>query len=53
MFGWSVVTLVIAVVAALYGFGATSGTVAPLAKAVFVVGLVLFLLLLVLGRRPP
>jgi uncharacterized membrane protein YtjA (UPF0391 family) len=53
MFGWAVSCLVIAIVAALYGFGGWNGPGTQLAKGVFVVGLVLFLALLVLGRRPP
>lgn len=54
MFSWAVFSLVIAIVAALFGFGGVvSGMAAWLAKSVFVAGLVLFLALLVSGRRPP
>lgn len=53
MFGWAVSVLVIAIAAALYGFGGWSGPTTLLAKGVFVLGLILFLALLVLGRLPP
>ena len=53
MFGWAVTFLIIAIVAALLGFGGLAGTAAWMAKVLFVVGLGLFLVLLVLGRRPP
>lgn len=52
MFGWAVTFLVIAIVAALLGFGGLAGTAAWMAKIVFVAGLVLFLLFLV-SRNPP
>jgi uncharacterized membrane protein YtjA (UPF0391 family) len=53
MFGWSVANLVIAIVAALYGFGGGTGALAWLARLLFGICLILFLLLLFLGRSPP
>lgn len=53
MFGWAVTFLTIAIIAALLGFGGFAGTAAWLAKILFVVGLGLFLVFLVIGRRPP
>lgn len=53
MFGWAIFSLVIAIVAALYGFGGWSRPLESLALAVFVVGLILFLVLLIMGRLPP
>lgn len=53
MFGWAVTFLIIAIIAALLGFGGLAGTAAWMAKVLFVVGLGLFLVFLVMGRRPP
>ncbi len=53
MFSRAVICLVTAIVAALYGFGAWDGPATWLARAVFGIGLILFLLLLVRGRLPP
>lgn len=53
MFGWAVTFLFIAIIAALLGFGSLAGTAAWMAKVLFVLGLVLFLVFLILGRRPP
>ncbi len=49
MFGWAVSVLVAGIVAALLGFGGMAGTAASTAEVLFVVGLVLFLVLLVIG----
>ena len=51
MFSWGIIFLVIAISAAALGFGALSGTAAWAAKVVFVVGIVLFLVNVILGRR--
>jgi uncharacterized membrane protein YtjA (UPF0391 family) len=53
MFSWAVVFLVVALVAALLGFGGLAGTAANIAWILFVVGLVLALVFFVLGRRTP
>ena len=43
--------LVIAILAALFGFGTVAGTAASLAQVLFVVFLVLFFVSLIFGRR--
>jgi uncharacterized membrane protein YtjA (UPF0391 family) len=53
MFGWAVTFLIVAIIAGIFGFAGIAGTAAWIAKVLFVVGLVVFLGLLVLGRRPP
>jgi len=53
MFGWALVFLVVALVSALLGFTGIAGVATNIAWILFVVGLVLGLLFLVLGRRPP
>jgi uncharacterized membrane protein YtjA (UPF0391 family) len=52
---WAVVFLVIAVVAALFGFGGIAGTAMESAKIIFWVAVVLFVISLVFGfmRRGP
>lgn len=44
--------LVIAVIAALFGFSGIAGTATNIAWILFVIGLVLALVTFVLGRRP-
>lgn len=51
MFSWGIIFLIIALVAALFGFGGLAGTAAWAAKLVFVVGLILFVLNLFTGRN--
>ncbi len=51
MFGWAITFLVIALVAAALGFGGLAGTAAFAAKIVFGIGLILFVLSLIFGRR--
>jgi uncharacterized membrane protein YtjA (UPF0391 family) len=55
LFYWAVVFLVIAIVAALFGFGGVAGTAMEGAKILFWVALVLFVISLVFGfmRRGP
>ena len=53
MLSWSVTFLIIAVIAALLGFGMIAGTAATIAKLLFIVFLVLFVVSLVSGRRRP
>jgi len=53
MFGWAVLFLVVAIIAGVFGFSGIVGTAAGIAKVLFVVGLVVFLALLVTGRRAP
>jgi uncharacterized membrane protein YtjA (UPF0391 family) len=53
MFSWAITFLIVAIVAALLGFGGIAGTAAWMAKLLFLLGLALFVLFLLLGRRPP
>jgi uncharacterized membrane protein YtjA (UPF0391 family) len=53
MFGWAVTFLVIAIVTGIFGFAGIAGTATWIAKILFVVGVVVFLAILVAGRRPP
>jgi uncharacterized membrane protein YtjA (UPF0391 family) len=55
MLGWALTFLVIAIIAALFGFGTVAGTSYTIAKVLFFLFLVLFVLSLIVGvvRRPP
>ena len=53
MLSWALTFLIIALIAGALGFFAIAGTAAYIAKVLFVVFLVLFLIGLVMGRRPP
>ncbi len=57
MLNWAIMFLVIALIAAVLGFGGIAGVAVGLAKVVFFVAIVLFLISLVYGvttgRRPP
>ena len=53
MLQWSITFLVIAIVAAFLGFGGIAGTPTDIAKILFGVFLILFLVSLLLGRRVP
>lgn len=53
MLSWALTFLVIAVVAAILGFGVIAGTAASIAKLLFFVFLVLFVVSLLFGRRAP
>ncbi|MAB00158.1 MAG: DUF1328 domain-containing protein [Stappia sp.] len=57
MFGWALTFLIIALIAAALGFGGIAGTAVGIAKLIFFVAIVLFVLSLiyglVTGRRPP
>lgn len=53
MLYYSIVFLVIALIAAALGFGGIAGTATGIAKILFFVFLVLFVVSLLLGRRPP
>jgi uncharacterized membrane protein YtjA (UPF0391 family) len=57
MLSWAIFFLVVALVAAVLGFGGIAGTAVGIAKLVFGVFLVLFLISIVYhfvtGRRPP
>ncbi len=51
MLHYSIVFLVVALIAALFGFGLIASTAAGIAKILFVVFLVLFVLSFLMGRK--
>ena len=53
MLSWALVFLIIALIAGALGFGVVSGTAASIAKVLFLVFLVLFIVGLITGRRGP
>ncbi len=53
MFGWAITFLIVAIVAGIFGSAGIAGTATWIAKILFVVGLVVFLAMLVVGKRPP
>ncbi len=53
MLGWALTFLVIALIAGVLGFGVVAGTSATIAKILFFVFLVLFVVGLIAGRRSP
>ena len=50
MLSWALAFLIIAIVAAILGFGGIAGTAAWIAKGCFIVFLVLFVVSLLAGR---
>lgn len=53
MLSWAVTFLIVAIIAAILGFGVVAGTAATIAKLLFFVFLILFVVSLVTGRRRP
>jgi len=51
MLSWAVTFLIVAIIAAVLGFGVIAGTAAYIAKVLFFIFLVLFLVSLLSGRR--
>src|SRR5690606_27259659 len=51
MLSWAITFLIIALIAAVLGFGGVAGTAAWIAKVLFVVFLILFVVALMTGRR--
>ena len=51
MFGWAIAFLIVALIAGAFGFFGLAGAAATAAKIVFVVGLILFVLSLIFGRK--
>jgi uncharacterized membrane protein YtjA (UPF0391 family) len=51
MLGWAITFFIIALVAAVLGFGTLAGTAATIAQVLFVVFLVLVVLSLIFGRK--
>ena len=52
MFSWAIAFFVIALVAAVFGFGGIAASAVGIAKIIFVVALILAIVSLVAGRRP-
>jgi uncharacterized membrane protein YtjA (UPF0391 family) len=52
MLSWALFFLVIALIAGVLGFGVIAGTAASIAKLLFFVFLVLFVVALITGRSP-
>jgi uncharacterized membrane protein YtjA (UPF0391 family) len=53
MLSWAIAFLIIAVVAALFGFSGIAGTAVNIAWILAVIGIVAAVAFFVLGRRPP
>ncbi len=57
MFSWALTFLIIALIAAVLGFGGIAGTAIEIAKVIFFVAILLFLISAVIGlargRAPP
>lgn len=53
MLSWTLTFLVIALIAAVLGFGVLAGTAMSVAKVLFLVFLVMFVLSFIMGRRMP
>ncbi len=51
MLGWALLFLIIALIAGALGFGVVAGTAATIAKILFFVFLVLFVISLFTGRK--
>ncbi|MFY8200767.1 MAG: DUF1328 domain-containing protein [Pirellula staleyi] len=51
MLSWALTFLVVAIIAAVLGFGVIAGTAASIAQVLFFVFLVLFVVSLFVGRR--
>ena len=53
MLSWAITFLVIALIAAIFGFGILAGTAMEIAKILFFVFIILFVISLVMGKRSP
>ncbi|MBX7156866.1 MAG: DUF1328 domain-containing protein [Verrucomicrobiae bacterium] len=53
MLGYAITFLIIAIIAGVLGFGVIAGTAAGIAKILFFIFLVLFIISLFFGRRNP
>lgn len=53
MLSWSVVFFIVAILAGILGFGGISAAAAGIAKILFFVFLIAFVISLVMGRRRP
>lgn len=53
MINWAITFLVIALIAAVLGFGVLAGTAMSIAKILFFVFIVLFIVSFIMGRKSP
>ena len=53
MLGYAITFLIIAIIAAVLGFGGIAGAAAGIAKILFFLSRVLFIAALIFGRRKP
>ena len=53
MFSWAIAFLVIALIAAVFGFSGLAGTAVNIAWILFVVGLIFAVVFFIMGRRNP
>ena len=53
MLNWAVIFLVIAVIAAIFGFSGVAGVAVNIAWILAVIGSILAIVFFVVGRRPP
>ena len=51
MLGWSILFLIVAIIAGVFGFGGIAVAATDIARLLFVVFLILFVISLLLGRR--
>ncbi|MHB9155812.1 MAG: DUF1328 domain-containing protein [Endomicrobiales bacterium] len=51
MLSWAVVFLIVAIIAALFGFTTIAGAAVGIAKILFFIFLALFLIFLIMGRK--
>jgi uncharacterized membrane protein YtjA (UPF0391 family) len=52
MFSWAIAFFVIALVAAIFGFGGLAASAAGIAQIIFIVALIMAIVSLIAGRRP-
>ena len=53
MLNWAITFLVVALIAAIFGFGILAGTAMEIARIIFFVFIVLFVISFFTGRRTP
>jgi uncharacterized membrane protein YtjA (UPF0391 family) len=53
MLNWAITFLVIALIAAIFGFGILAGTAMEIARIIFFVFIVLFIISFFTGRKTP
>lgn len=51
MFSWAITFFIIALIAAIFGFGGIAGTAAGIAKIIFFGAVILLIIAMVTGRR--